>query len=369
MATKYGIDLENFPYGFIDNPKKKDFSNNREGVMNNKNGNILEPLVDSLIGATGLFFKAAYMGFDMLGNVMYRIIEGKPFEASTDGPEDSVDVLNLVKYEYIPLENSEAIKMGDKISYKYVEGEKEGLSAIVGVTISDEYKKIDLTKGHLIVGGMSNWGKSSFIKVLLAYLIQTYTTNEVMFIGCDYAWADVFYFRRYKHFKGMSTDQIGLIEQLNWIKDKMKERSKIFMEEDVWHIKAYNETHDKKMSYIVFVIDELVQVVENEDIKNEIHRIMSKCFKFGIIFILASQDLTKATIGKCKINCSQVVGFKTYDSTDSETILGKGHDLYKIENQGRCKIKNSEGIEETQIFYIEDERMKEILRPYEKEVF
>ena len=120
------------------------------------------------------------------------------------------------------------------------------------------------------------------------------------------------------------------------------------------------------MSYIIFVIDELIQVVSDSDCKKRLHEIMSKCASYGIYFLLASQDLTKEVIGRCKMNCSQVVGFHTFDETDSNTLIGKGQDLQNVTIKGRCKIKNSEGIREVQTFYIDEDEIEEILKPYEK---
>ena len=93
---------------------------------------------------------------------------------------------------------------------------------------------------------------------------------------------------------------------------------------------------------------------------------MSKCRKYGIYFVLAAQDATKETIGRCKMNCPQVIGLKTYDETDSTTLLGKGHNLQDITVPGRCKVKNKNGIIETQIFYIDEDQIEEILKSYEK---
>ena len=94
---------------------------------------------------------------------------------------------------------------------------------------------------------------------------------------------------------------------------------------------------------------------------------MSKCASYGIYFLLATQDCTKETIGRCKMNCSQIVGFHTFDQTDSDTLIGKGYDLQDINVKGRCKIKNSEGVVETQIFYLDEDKMDEMLKPYLRE--
>ena len=120
------------------------------------------------------------------------------------------------------------------------------------------------------------------------------------------------------------------------------------------------------MSYIVFVIDELIQVVTDKECKERLHIIMSKCASYGIYFLLASQDLTKEVVGRCKMNCSQIIGFHTFDETDSNTLIGKGQDLQNITVKGRCKIKNSEGVTEVQTFYIDEDQIEEILKSYEK---
>ena len=121
------------------------------------------------------------------------------------------------------------------------------------------------------------------------------------------------------------------------------------------------------MSYIIVVIDEIIQVVSDKDCKDKLHLIMSKCASYGIYFLLATQDCTKETIGRCKMNCSQIIGFHTIDQTDSDNLICKGYDLQDINVKGRCKIKNSEGVVETQIFYLEEDEIDELLKDYKNE--
>ena len=147
---------------------------------------------------------------------------------------------------------------------------------------------------------------------------------------------------------------------------KYKERAKILNEANCRNVINYNKKHDKKMSYIVFVIDELIQVVIDKECKERLHAIMSKCASYGIYFILATQDCTKETIGRCKMNCSQVIGFHTFDQTDSDTLIGKGYDLQDINVKGRCKIKNSEGVEEVQVMYIDEDEIEAILKQHKR---
>ena len=223
---------------------------------------------------------------------------------------------------------------------------------------------IDILDGHILIGGMTGGGKSNLLNVIITSLMKTYTEREVFFLGWDGAESDIYYFRKYKNFKKVRTDNKGFLDIVEFLDNKMKERSKILDECNCRNVINYNKKYDKKMSYIIVIVDELVQLSVDSKCKTELHRIMSKCRKYGIYFILGGQDATKDTIGKCKMNCPQVIGFKTFDETDSNTLMGKNQDLQDITVTGRCKIKNKNGIREVQIMYIDEDEMDEMLKPY-----
>ena len=331
--------------------------------------NILEPLVDSLIGVTGLFFKAAYMGFDTLGNIMYRIIEGKPFEASTEELEEleGINISNVIKYKYEPVDSLvREYKDRNLINYEYVEGEKEGVKVCIGYDTEGEKVWFNMLDSHTLVGGAARWGKSSFLNVFITSIMLTYTENEVMFLGCDFKRSDVYYFRNFKHFRGMATDKKQFLADLRALEKESIKRSEMLEEYNCRNVIKYNKVADTKLSYIIYVIDELPQLVNDEECKEALHLAMAKYASYGIYFVLATQDCTKATIGKCKMNCSQTVGFHTRDNTDSETLIGKGYNLQDITVKGRCKFDNGEEVRETQIFFLEEEEIERLLKDKRK---
>lgn len=282
--------------------------------------------------------------------------------------DEVIEIENIVKYKYLPIEEWEDIEMElNKVKYTFIEGEKEGVKAFIGYDLEGNLKNFDMLEGHTMVGGASRWGKSSFLNVFITNITKTYTRNEVCFLGCDYKKADVYYFRNYNNFLGMSTNKKEFMDQMKWLEKEMNKRADILDEANCRNVINYNKKHDTKISYIIVVIDELIQVVSDKDCKDKLHLIMSKCASYGIYFLLATQDCTKETIGRCKMNCSQIVGFHTFDQTDSDTLIGKGYDLQDINVKGRCKIKNSEGVVETQIFYLEEDEIDELLKPYLRE--
>lgn len=323
---------------------------------------MFKPLIDAL-------FDAVPVAWDMYSNFIYRLVTGRKFEDTIEVLEgDIMEVENIVKYEYIPTEEiKDMSKEMNVIKFIFIEGEKEGIKACIGYDIEGNLKSFDILEGHTIVGGASRWGKSSFLNVFITNITKTYTRNEVCFLGCDYKKADVYYFRNYNNFLGMSTNKKEFMAQIKWLEKEMNKRADILDEANCRNVINYNKKYDKKMSYIIFVIDELIQVVSDKDCKDILHTIMSKCASYGIYFLLATQDCTKEIIGRCKMNCSQIIGFHTFDQTDSDTLIGKGYNLQDINVKGRCKIKNSEGIVETQIFYLDEDKMDEVLKPYLRE--
>ena len=282
--------------------------------------------------------------------------------------DEVIEIENIVKYKYLPIEECESEKIDlNKIKYTFTEGEKEGLKVCIGYNMNKEKEIIDILDGHILIGGMTGGGKSNLLNVIITSLMKTYTEREVFFLGWDGAESDIYYFRKYKNFKKVRTDNKGFLDIVEFLDNKMKERSKILDECNCRNVINYNKKYDKKMSYIVVIVDELVQLSVDSKCKTELHRIMSKCRKYGIYFILGGQDATKDTIGKCKMNCPQVIGFKTFDETDSNTLMGKNQDLQDITVTGRCKIKNKNGIREVQIMYIDEDEMEVILKPYLRE--
>ena len=317
---------------------------------------LFRPLINALFDTVPVVW-GAYENF------IYKLVTGVKFGDKIEVEEDDeIQTYNICKYEYIPAESFDICKVNKVITFEFIEGEKEGLKANIGYTLDGNLKAFDILEGHTMVGGASRWGKSSFLNVFITNIMLTYTPNEVIFAGCDFKKSDIYYFRKYKHFKGMSTDKKSFMNQLDRLDKVIKERSNILDKANCRNVINYNKKHDKKMSYIIFVIDELIQVVSDKESRERLHTFMSKCASYGIYFILASQDCTKEVIGRCKMNCSQIIGFHTFDQTDSDTLIGKNNNLQDITIKGRCKIKNSEGISEVQIFYLEEDEIERLLK-------
>lgn len=320
--------------------------------------NFLEPIVNNLLDVGAIALKVSYAAYDKWGNLMYRLIERKPY---TGECEDVA--MDKIEYTFIPLEE---LEFKNVIDYSFLEGDKEGLKVCVGYDIENNSPVwVDVTESHLLVAGASRWGKSNVINVLVTGLMLSYTPNELRFVLCDYKNADMKQFERYKHVLGsVATNKEELSSHFSFIKREMTKRSKILAKADCLNIIKYNKKFEKKMTYIIFIIDELVQVTTDKNIAKELHEIMSKCASYGIYFIIASQDCSKEVIGRCKINISHTIGLHTRDKTDGDLIIKNGN-LEDIKVKGRAKYDCGDLVE-FQSFYISEEQIKRLLEPLKK---
>lgn len=352
-------------------PKKvngKSKNNKGDNNMSN-NGNWLEPIVNSLLDTTALLFKSIPIMFDKWGNLVYRVIERKPYEGDISFNKD-VDIDKKVEYNFIPLEAEDfnIYDIPDKLDYKFIEGEKNSLKACIGIDLRCNPVWVDMLNSHLLVAGMSRWGKSNILNVMMTSFIKNYTPNEVKFLLCDYKCADIKQFEKYEHVVGnASTCKKEFLNQVNWVWKEGEKRAKILNKYGKLNAISYNADKNikDKMTYIIFVIDELPQVtLIDKDCKDQLHMIMSKMGSYGIYFICATQDCAKEVVGRMKINISQTIGLHTRDKTDSDMIIKDG-ELDSIKVIGRAKL-DCRGLTEFQSFYISEEEIKSLLEPYLK---
>ena len=326
--------------------------------MSQENNKALEGIVGALFGVTYIAYKGISKAYDMWGNMIYRLVEGKPYE-------ECIEVVNPVsiKYDFIPLEE---LEFKNCINYEFMEGQKEGLKVCVGYDIENNSPVwVDMLESHLLIAGASRWGKSNILNVIITGLMMAYTPNEVRFILCDYKNADMKQFEKYEHVAGsVATNKSELLKHIDYIKREMDKRAKILNEADCLNAINYNKKNDRKLTYIIFVVDELVQIMVDKNIKEELHSIMCKCASYGIYFILASQDCSKEVIGRCKMNISHTIGLHTRDKTDGDLIIKNGG-LEDIKVKGRAKYDCGDLVE-FQSFYISEEQIKRLLEPLKK---
>ena len=188
---------------------------------------------------------------------------------------------------------------------------------------------------HLLVAGATGTGKSVCLNSLILSLIYHCSPEDMRILLVDPKCVEFMPYRRLPHMlvPNPITDPQQSINALDWAIDEMNSRYKLFSSFSVKNIEEYNKSEIvvsrkiKKMPYIVFIVDELADLMlyKKREVEDRIRNITQKARAAGIHLILATQRPSVDVItGTIKINLPCRIAFKVTANPDSRTVLDQG---------------------------------------------
>ena len=201
------------------------------------------------------------------------------------------------------------------------------------------------TTPHLLIAGATGSGKSVCINCIIASILMR--PDEVKLVMVDPKKVELSMYNGVPHLlTPVVTDPKKASIALKNIVAEMERRYEVFEDTKCKNISAYNKmceekTEFQKMPYIVFIIDELadLMLVAAKDVEDSIMRITQMARAAGIHLIVATQrPSTDVITGVVKANIPSRISFAVSSSIDSRTILdqtgaekllGKGDMLFK----------------------------------------
>src|SRR5690606_15762077 len=201
-----------------------------------------------------------------------------------------------------------------------------------------------------LIAGATGSGKSVCINTILISILYKASHEDVKFLMIDPKMVELAPYNGIPHLVSpVITDVKAATQSLKWAVQEMEDRYERFVEEGVRDIERYNRKvlsdgrTDRKMPYIVIVIDELadLMMMSPQDVESAISRIAQKARACGIHLLLATQRPSVDVItGLIKANIPTRISFSVSSQVDSRTIidtggaeklLGKG-DMLFVEN-------------------------------------
>jgi len=242
---------------------------------------------------------------------------------------------------------------------------------------------------HLLIAGATGAGKSVCMNSIIASLLYKFSPDELRLVMIDPKVVELQMYNKLPHLVvPVVTDPKKVILALRWVVQEMEKRYKIFAQENVKNVHAFNKRSSNKpkqeaepelplfgggrdrveagsegfavevdeeiavpreeeleipdkLSYIVVVIDELADLMLTApaDVENAIARITQMARAAGIHCIVATQrPSVKVITGVIKANIPSRIAFQVASKIDSrvildemgaEKLLGKGDMLYQ----------------------------------------
>lgn len=233
---------------------------------------------------------------------------------------------------------------------------KMDLPVPIGVT-QKGIEVLDLAKApHLLVAGIPGFGKSNFLHVLVASLIE-----KARICIIDLKRLEFSYLNGQVLLAKKERDAIRLLEQLNKEHDK---RVELLEKSGVVKVQDY----PKEMPFLVLVVDEVAELQSDiaRDYLNRILRLSRAC---GISVVAATQrPSVKVIDGDSRAQFSARLCYLVADETNSRIVLGeecpRAAWLQPIPGRGIYKFGHE--IKEVQTMFLPLKKAKELAKNRER---
>jgi hypothetical protein len=218
-----------------------------------------------------------------------------------------------------------------------------------------------LDTSHILVGGESRSGKSTWLNSMLAALLNAYNADEVNLAIIDPKGVE------FTACAGISHLAIPVAEEpkqagevTDWLMGEMNRRRSLFAGCFAKNLVSYNSRAGQRLPLIVAVIDEVTDIALQCGLRSRFYtnliRLASKAASFGIVLVLATQN-PKADVLNTLIkgNLSTRIAFRVATPEHSRTILGmKGAESLPRGIRGRMLARLDVGLVELQGFLVTD---------------
>lgn len=247
---------------------------------------------------------------------------------------------------------------------------KEGIFIPIGDTFKNNQIVLDLKSNpHTVVTGVTGAGKSVCIKEMITTLISNYSSNEINFYFIDFKIVELSLFKRCTDYvKAYVTEIEEAKELLADLMEECKRRYGLFDELEVTNIWDYNKLvpREKQLKKQIIVIEEFVEFTQDKKkvAMTLLKRFSSLARASGQYLIVTGQRFDNTVIDLVlRNNLSNRIVFQMSDEANSKLLLGRPG-AEKIDVKGRCYVKVNATIQECQSYYISDNQVKSIIKPY-----
>jgi DNA segregation ATPase FtsK/SpoIIIE, S-DNA-T family len=228
----------------------------------------------------------------------------------------------------IPRKDRQTIHLGSILTNKIFKNSADPLYLALGVCKDGSVFCESLANmPHILIAGSTGSGKSVSLNGLICSIITKASPKEVKMIMIDPKRLELSLYEGIPHLlMPVITETKQAHASLRWVVEEMERRYCLMQASNVRNVGSFNEKseEDKKLSYIVVIIDELADLMMSsaKEIESLIQKLAQKSRACGIHLILATQRPSVDVItGLIKANLPYRISFRVVSSHDSRTII------------------------------------------------
>ncbi len=255
----------------------------------------------------------------------------------------------------VPNRSVATVTLRETLESKAFTERKNNLLVALGKDVAGEVWFDSIAKmPHVLVAGATGSGKSVMLNAMIISLLYQNNPDDLRFIMVDPKRVELTIYNGLPHLlTPVITEVSKTINALKWCLNEMDRRFETLSKVHKRDIESYNQGSKEKMPYIIFIIDELadLMVVAAKDMEAGIVRLAQMARAVGIHLVLATQRPSVNVItGTIKANMPARIAFSVASGIDSRTILdslgaekllGRGDMLYS--NVSLSKPKRIQG--------------------------
>lgn len=242
----------------------------------------------------------------------------------------------------VPNQATAIVPLNQILGSEQFETRKSNLTIALGKDVMGHPWLASLDKmPHLLIAGATGSGKSVCINSVILSLLFQSGPGDLKFIMVDPKRVELPIYNGIPHLlTPVIIDVKKTINALRWAIKEMEKRFDILGQAHHRNIASYNKATGNEMPYIVFVIDELADLMASAgaEVEAAIVRLSQMSRAVGIHLILATQRPSVDVLtGLIKANITSRIAFSVASLVDSRTILdqagaekllGRGDMLY-----------------------------------------
>ncbi len=268
----------------------------------------------------------------------------------------------------VPNQRIAMVTLKELLQSKAYKSRTNSMMCALGKDVAGHVWFADLPKmPHMLVAGATGSGKTVCLNTIILSLLFQNTPETLRFIFVDPKRVELTLYDGIPHLlTPVITDVKKTINALRWTISEMERRFDLLSKSRKRDISSYNKSAKEKLPYLVFVVDELADLMTTspKEIEAGIVRLAQMARAVGIHLLLATQrpsvDIITGTIkanipARVAFSVASLIDSRTIlDSSGAEKLLGRGDMLFL--NPQLSKPKRLQGA------FISEDELKAVVR-------